>query len=228
MRTPLLVATTLLIGGGAVYALGRTYGASRAEQRAALPGDDVVAGPTVVCTHAITIDAPPERVWPWLVQIGWHRGGWYTARWVDRLLFPDNQASANRVIPELQQLKIGDFIPDGPPQTECGFTVLDVEPRQRLMLRSTTHLPLAWRRRNLAALEWTWVFVLRPVEHGTRTRFLFRWRARTTPWWLRLMCHAVVVPADLVMSRDMLRGVRIRAERLPQTAPPTERNTITD
>jgi hypothetical protein len=48
-----------------------------------LPGDDIGPDPQVVTNHAITIDAPPESVWPWLVQMGWHPAGWCTARWVD-------------------------------------------------------------------------------------------------------------------------------------------------
>jgi hypothetical protein len=72
----------------------------------------------VVTNHAITIPAPPARVWPWLVQMGWHRRGRYTARWVDRLLFLGNWPSATRLVPELQRpLRAGDRIPDGPPDT---------------------------------------------------------------------------------------------------------------
>src|SRR4029079_6912492 len=95
-------------------------------------------------THAATINATPEQIWPWLIQVGWHRGGWYTARWVDRLLFPANEASADRIIPELQHCEVGDFIPDGPPETECGFDVEQVVPYRHLVLRSTSHLPRRW------------------------------------------------------------------------------------
>ena len=70
-----------------------------AERAAALPGDELVVDPQIVCTHAVTIAAGADRIWPWLVQMGWHRGGWYTARWVDRLLFPANRASADRILP---------------------------------------------------------------------------------------------------------------------------------
>ncbi len=84
-----------------------------AERAATLPGDNIVADPNVVTDHAITIDAPPAAVWPWLVQMGWGRGGWYTARWVDRLLFPTTGRSAERIIPELQDIGVGTFIPDG-------------------------------------------------------------------------------------------------------------------
>jgi hypothetical protein len=218
LTTAMMVAAAL---GAAVHRLGRTYGSTRDERRMTLPGDDLVFDPTVVCTHATTINTPPERVWPWLLQVGWHRGGWYTARWVDRLLFPDNWPSADRVIPELARLALGDFVPDGSPETRCGFTVIDLQPERFLLLRSTSHLPLSWRQRGLAGLDWTWVFRLQPVDGGTGTRFVFRWRADVHPWWMRLATHALIVPADLVMSRDMLRGLRRRAERsgLPAAGP---------
>jgi hypothetical protein len=91
--------------------LGRTYGATREECRRALPGDHLIRHPMAVTTHAITIGVPPERIWPWLTQMGWHRGAWYTARWVDRLLFPANRPSADRILPESQHLQVGGRIP---------------------------------------------------------------------------------------------------------------------
>jgi hypothetical protein len=76
------------------------------------------------------------------------------------------------------------------------------------VLRSESHLPLTWRRRGRARLLWSWSFELHPVEDGRATRLVFRWRARTRPWWLTAGTHLLVVPADLVMSRGMLRGLR--------------------
>ncbi len=210
VAVPMILAGTVF---EVLYRLGRGYGAEPAERAAALPGDGLTPGADVVCTHATTINAPPRRVWPWLQQVGWHRGGWYTARWVDQLLFPDHWASADELIPNYQHLAVGDFIPDGAPETGCGFTVEELQPERYMLLRSTTHLPRSWRNRGIAALDWTWVFLVEPLDGGTRTRFIFRWRAQTHPWWLRLLCHAVVVPADFLMSRDMLRGLRQRAER---------------
>jgi hypothetical protein len=198
--------------------LGRASGSTAAERAAGMPGDDLVARPTAVTDHAITIDAPPEAVWPWLVQMGWHRAGWYTARWVDRLLFPANWPSATRVVPELQGLEIGDFVPDGPPETECGLYVVALEPERTLVLRSTSHLPASWRRTERAALDWSWAFALEPVDGGRRTRFHFRSRWWTRPWWLTAGGWLLVVPADHVMARSMLHGVRVRAERLASEA----------
>lgn len=216
-RVRVLAPVGILAGYAVIHRLGRTYGSTALERAAALPGDDLVRNPQVVADHAITIDATPTAVWPWLVQVGWHRGGWYTARWVDALLFPANRASAEVVIPELQGLAVGDVIPDGPPESGCEFVVADLEPDVRLVLHSTSHLPLTWRTRLGASVDWSWVFVLSPLEDGTRTRFHFRWRARTAPWWVRALSWTFVVPADLVMSHDMLRGIKRRAETGPQS-----------
>ncbi|WP_350277861.1 hypothetical protein [Kribbella sp. HUAS MG21] len=200
---------------GLIY-LGRAYGSTAAERRMRLPGDDIVAEPKVQTDHAVTVDAPPSAVWPWLVQMGWGRGGWYTARWVDRLLFPANGPSADRIVQELQDIDVGAFIPDGPPETECGLDVVEFESERVLVLRSNSHLPLSWRDR--ATLDWTWAFVLTPTGGGRCTRFHFRSRWVTQPWWFTLSGWLGVVPADFVMSRAMLRGVKARAEKLTSAA----------
>ncbi len=206
----LLAAGAAVVGEAVLIHLGRTYGSTARERDLMLPGDRIVGRPQVVTDHAVTVDAPPSAVWPWLLQMGWGRGGWYTARWVDRLLFPANGPSADDIIPDLQGLSIGDFIPDGPPETECGMIVEQLEPERALVLHSNSHLPLSWRER--AELDWSWAFVLHPLDDGRRTRFHFRSRWTTAPWWFTLGGWLVVVPADFVMSRAMLRGVKERAE----------------
>ena len=209
-----VVAAAALAEAGLIR-LGLTYGSTAAERAMQLPGDTIVADPQVVTNHATTIDAPPECVWPWLVQMGWHRAGWYTARWVDRLLFPMNWPSANRIIPELQRIRVGDFIPDGAPETRCGLIVEQLDPGRSLALHSTSHLPLSWRDK--ASLDWSWAFVLLPLDAGRRTRFVFRSRWDTAPWWFTLAGWLGIVPADFVMARDMLSGVKERAQHLART-----------
>ena len=210
MRGAVITVAAATAYGGLQW-LGRTHGATRDECRRRLPGDELVERPLLTTTHATTIDAPPEAVWPWLVQVGWHRGGWYTARWVDRLLFPANDASADHIVPGLQHLEVGDWIPDGPPESRCGFVVREIAPARHLVLHSTEHLPPEFAERFGAWIDWSWVFVVEEVAPG-RTRFLFRTRARLGPRWLAAGYWLLMIPADFVMARQMCRGLRARAE----------------
>lgn len=202
---------TVVTGYAVLQWLGRTAGSTPDERAMRLPGDDLVRRPLMVTNHAVTVDARPGDLWPWLVQVGWHRGGWYTARWVDRLLFPDNRASADRIVPEWQGLAVGDWVPDGAPETECGFVVDELVPARHLVLHSTEHLPPQFRDRFGAWIDWSWAFVLRDLGDG-RTRFLFRTRARLGPAWLAAAYWLLLIPADFVMARQMLHGLRRRAE----------------
>jgi hypothetical protein len=115
------IATTLVaavVATGILQWLGRTYGSTADDRRRQLPGDELIEAPQVTTNHAKTIDAPTALVWPWLVQMGWGRGQWYTARWVDRLLFPRNGPSADVIVPELQNLNVGDKVLDGPTRSQ--------------------------------------------------------------------------------------------------------------
>jgi hypothetical protein len=194
-----------------LFALGRTSGSTREERRTTLPGDELVPHPQLVTDHAATLDAPAGRIWPWLTQMGWHRGGYYTPGWVDRWLFPDNQPSLDHLDPGLvRDLRVGDTIPDGPPGT-AEYVVTQVEAPHLLVLRSTTHVPPGWGERYGAAIDWTWVFRLTGLDDG-RTRVHLRVRGRMQPWWFRLLYVAMVTPADQVMATGMLRGLRRRVE----------------
>ncbi|HEX6315316.1 MAG TPA: hypothetical protein VFZ73_10680 [Gemmatimonadaceae bacterium] len=132
------------------------WGATADEAAEALPGDDRTPRPTVQSTRAITIDAPPEKVWPWIVQMGIERGGFYTHDWLERLLFHaryvEGRHSATRIHPELQDLKVGDLVPYG---AGAFVPVQEIEP-----VRHLVHAE-AW--------------VLRPLDGG-RTRLIVRYR----------------------------------------------------
>jgi hypothetical protein len=215
-RVGKLAAAAVVSSYAALQVLGRRAGSTVRERRAPLPGDDLVARPTMVTDHAITIDVPPEVVWPWLTQMGWHLGGYYTPRWVDRLLFPQNWSSLDHLDPALvRRLAVGDVVPDGAPGT-AWYVVAGVEAPHWLVLHSTTHVPAAWREAFGAEIGWTWTFRLTPLPgRAGRTRLQVRVRGRTTPWWLTAIYHAVIVPADFVMAMGMLRGIKARAEASP-------------
>lgn len=204
---------------GALQVLGRRLGSTAAERAARLPGDDLVPRPQLVTDHAVDVAAPPERIWPWLTQAGWHLGGWYTPAWVDRLLFPANRPSLDALDPDLvRDLRVGDAIPDGPPGTAV-YVVAEVRPPQVLVLRSTTHVPPGWDAHG-AAITWTWSLRLTPSGDGRSTRVHLRVRGRMAPWWFAATYLATIRPADAVMGPGMLRGLRRRVE----TGRPPERS----
>jgi hypothetical protein len=206
-RTTLVLGAAALVGYGCLHRLGRTAGSTSAERRAVLPGDDLVADPHMVTDHAITIGAGADEVWRW-----------YTPRWVDRLLFPGNWASLDRLDPRLvRELRVGDRIPDGPPGT-AEYRVARVERPRTLVLHSTTHVPPGWDERYDARIDWTWSFDLRELPAGT-TRVHLRVRGRMSPPWFAALYLALVVPADYVMAVGMLRGL---AERVERDLPPAD------
>jgi len=212
-RIPVLTAATAAAGYAAVQVLGRRAGSTATERAMDLPGDDLVPDPQLVTDHAVTIRAAPEDVWPWLSQMGWHRGGYYTPRWVDRLFFPGNRPSLDHLDPDLvRDLQVGDTVPDGPPGT-ASYVVTEVDAPTLLLLRSTTHIPPGWAERYDARITWTWCFRLSRAAGGTRVHV--RVRGRMSPWWFAALYLAAIVPADLVMATGMLRGLKQRAEAAP-------------
>jgi len=99
VRKVLLIVVLLkLVAWTWLCYLGRMWGSTMEERRRRLPGDELIPDARIIGDHAIEIDTPVAAVWPWLVQVGWHRAGWYTYRWVDRLLFPDNLPSSDFIV----------------------------------------------------------------------------------------------------------------------------------
>jgi hypothetical protein len=212
VRVVVGAGAAVLATGAVLQVLGRRAGSTADERAARLPGDELVRRPQMVMDHAITVAARPDEVWPWLMQMGWHLGGWYTPRWVDRLLFPDNWASLERLDPRLvRELRVGDVVPDGGPGT-AHFRVAGVEPPELLVLGSRTHVPPEWGRSDRRArIAWTWTFCLSDLP-GSATRVHLRVRGHMSPWWLTAFYVVAIVPSDFVMSRGMLRGLKERAE----------------
>jgi hypothetical protein len=205
------------------------FGATREEERMPLPGDDVVASPLLKTTHAITIDAAPEEVWPWLMQIGQGRAGFYSdSPWWDacvdlyyRLLSREqgrtpvgySGRNTQRIVPAWQDLREGEAILDGPPGTAC-YIVRKIEPNRLLLLFTDTHLPfmLPARFRPRVSGELSDAFLLAPLDRG-RTRVLRRMRVTCSPLAFRLIAVPIVlVWGELITARNFLRGLKRRAE----------------
>lgn len=191
------------------------HGASRDELQRPLPGDHLVAKPKLGYTRAITIEAPAEQVWPWLAQFGQGRGGFYSYDTLENLIGCGIH-SVDRILPERQEVAVGDLIRSGRDNQPC-WQVVEVDPPHHLVLigAGTPAQPEAPEivddvpERGYVASTWQWV--LEPIDDGQRTRLIVRQRATFSPNQ-SLLWH-VVEPLNYVMEHRMLRGIRDRAER---------------
>ena len=175
------------------------WGAAPPDLARAMAGDSLLPDWTYSGTMAVNVDARPEHVWPWLVQIGYQRGGLYSYDWLDRLVGYLDRPSATRILPEFQHLAVGDRIPLGHGPS---WPVAVLEPNRALVLDM----------RNIGGIEWVWQFGLDPVDEA-RTRLVSRSRVRARSVWARLLTHAIE-PAGFLMTRRMLLGLKERAEAL--------------
>lgn len=179
-----------------------TWGATAAEVARRLPGDELLEPADIVATRAIGIDAPPSAIWPWLVQMGPGRAGAYTYDWIENL-FGLNMHSADRIVPEWQELEVGEVLRsrEGRP----GMRVEIFEPERVLSSRSE-------------AGDWVWTFALEP-QNGS-TRLISRNRISITGAAAgQRLGMLVMEPGSLVMERKMLLGIKSRAERLAAEPP---------
>src|SRR4051812_738475 len=171
-----------------------SWGATRAEAAAHLPGDELLGHADGQSTRAISIDAPPSAVWPWLAQMGPSpRGGAYTYDWIENLLRLDMH-SVDRVLPEFQHPQVGATISLGANR----MRLERVEPER----------VLAWRAEDG---NWVWTFVLSERDRRTRLISRNRFRLLTLPARIGML---PMEPGSLVMERKMLLGIKQRAERL--------------
>jgi hypothetical protein len=171
------------------------WGATSAEVDQAMPGDDLVVRAAYRATRAITVDAPPEEVWPWLVQVGCLQAGFYANDLLDNLGHP----SARTILPAFQQLAIGQWVPMSPtPSDTTAFKVAGFEPNRWLLW----HQPLS-----------TWSWRLTPLPGG-RTRLVTRLRSHLDWHHPAISLFSVVLNefGDFPMMRRMLLGIRDRAE----------------
>lgn len=181
------------------------WGATDAEVSALLPGDGLVVDPAGVTTRAVTINAPPEAIWPWLAQLGQAKGGFYSYTWLENLL-GCQIVNAKVVVPAWQQVQPGDLVklaprPDAPP----AYVVAAVEPGRALVLGHRVGLSQD------PASPWsdTWQFVIVPVDAHS-SRLIVRTRSVAgTP-----LLNRALEPGVFVMEQRMLRGIKARAEGL--------------
>ena len=194
-------ATAAIVGALLARSRQLRWGATRREVAEALPGDELIADADLTATRAITVQAPADRVWPWIAQLGQGRGGLYSYDRLENLVGCDIH-SADRIVPEWQDVRVGDEVRLAP---EVGLAVAAVEPGRALVLRGGVAIGKA-----APLYDFTWSFALRDAPGGT-TRLLVRERYAYTRRWARLLVEPTEA-ISFVMSRKMLRGIKQRAE----------------
>ncbi len=200
-RSPILrkvLRVSLLIGSFLVVLFCVTYrpwelhyGATREEIGRQMPGDEIVENPTFNATRAITIKAAPEDIWPWIVQIGYGKAGFYSHDWLDNA----GISSAKEVIPEYQSLQAGDVIQLTKQET---IRVESLDPNRSLVLVYGSE----------SSPVFTWVWGLYPSDRE-RTRMVVRLRWHQDRARERIMTRLF----EIIMMKRHLRGIRKRAVR---------------
>jgi len=214
----MLAAAGVTAAGVGVWAALRprtlAWGATSDEVVRPLPGDDLVANPLYVTTRAITVKATAAAVWPWLVQLGQNRGGFYTYDALENVMGLHIH-SADAIRPEWQDLHAGEDYVTLDADAHMKMTIAVLEPGRAFVLRSGApgEPPQAPRSFFKGELAWSWGFYLEPLDAGT-TRLIIRCRAAWADTLAaRLAKPALLEPVHFVMEEGMLRGIRERAQR---------------
>lgn len=193
------------------------------------PGTRFIDDPVIDCRYDIEIRAAPAEIWPWIVQMGYHRAGWYIDAWWDRVIIeqfwrrvvprearPVYQRPADTILPQYQDLSIGDRIPDGPPGSAY-YDVVGLERDRLLLLYATSHFDymapgFVYKTRLAPRGAFCWAFILSDLSPGL-SRLTSWWQAAVRPRWVALLIRPLLAPVDRAHQRQILRGVKRRAER---------------
>jgi hypothetical protein len=176
------------------------WGATDEEVERAMPGDDLVEGARDVTTRAVTIQATPADIWPWLVQMGYQRGGLYSNDWIDKVMGVLDEPSSWEIMPEFQHLEAGDVIPIGGSGPD--WPVKSIEPYRSLVLDIRD-----------PGVDISWSFGLYELDQE-HTRFVLRIRIRVAPLMQVISFLPILDFGAFLMVRWMLLGIKARAEAL--------------
>ncbi len=186
------------------------WGATEEEIGMLLPGDELVQDPKISATHAVTVHAPAEKIWPWLAQLGQGRGGFYSYDFIENLMGLDIHNS-DRLLPEYQNIHAGDKIPFASQGMDVPVAI--AEPNEALVLHGDTRLgeaPCPMNPGEYFAISWG--FYLKPAGHSA-TRLIERWKADWSPSLKNtVFMHGLLEPGAFFMERKMLLGIKQRAE----------------
>ena len=223
IRAALLAVISAMVAAAIAYIVAirpkvRAWGVQPGEGDLPLPGDDLIPDPSAVETRGITINGSPASVWPWLVQMGYERGGWYSYDAMDQKHPP-----AERILPEFQSLNAGDILPFG---VGSGFRAAVVEPERALVLDLDTDLaraqldqaiaegkiPEPSKRTSFPDFAVSWTFFLKPTEDG-QTRLIERFRAKAPGnAAAKAVLGEIMGTGIVLMTRKQMLGIKERVE----------------
>jgi hypothetical protein len=188
------------------------WGATLAEVERQLPGDEFIPKPKINATHALTIQASIDRVWPWIAQIGQGRGGFYSYEFIENAIGLDIR-NADRIFPEFQHPHVGELLPFA---SGFGVPYAIVEPPHTLVIHGDTRRGGAgippMRPGDYVDVSWGWY--LQAIDDNT-TRFVERWRADWSSNPFNFLAYRVFLePTAFIMERKMLLGIKARAEHM--------------
>ena len=212
MNKPTLLAILSGIGAAlyltAIRPCITRWGATDTEARRMLPGDEFTPEARFISTHAITINAPPDKIWPWIVQIGNERAGWYSYRFVELLVNDGkllDEGASYRILPQFQAIQANDLIPVG----NEAFKVIAVEPNHFLALK--TGFDMVEDANSADRTHSGFNFVLEPIDSQT-TRLFARARFVSRSLLETLVLLSFLEPGHFIMQTKMLHGIKQRAE----------------
>ena len=191
-----LVAALLIVAFAVIIPWIHTWGATPQEVALQYPGDETCPQPIVNWTHGITINAPPEKVWPWIAQLGERRGGYYSYTFIENLVAGgDLYHNADRILPEFHNPQPGDVMIGG------ALKVREVKPGQYLLADSS-----------VPDMGWTWLWLISPTGGG-KTRLVVRTRIQPPAGPASNPVVGLVMDAGgFVMENRMMQGLKARAE----------------
>ncbi len=191
------------------------WGSSQSELHRKWPGDDLILNPIYESTHAVTINAAASRVWPWLLQIGQNRGGFFSYDWLENLAGADIH-TINHIVPELQRIETGDLVLLAP---NIGLVVWEVIPEHALVLRAmdpNTGKAVSPDINANFFTDSTWTFIIDERGEGV-TRLIARFRMDGNPRVvLKEAIHYLLETPHFIMQRKMLLGIKRLAEQMNQ------------
>jgi proline iminopeptidase len=230
IRAVLLALVSAIVAATVTYIVAirpkiRAWGLDPADTQLPLPGDDLIPEPSATETRGISISAPPASIWPWLVQMGYERGGWYSYDALDQKHPP-----AEAILPEFQSLDVGQIVPFG---VGSGFRAAVVEPERALVFYLDAELarklldeaiaegkiPESSRRTSFPEFAVSWSFFLKPTDDG-QTRLIERLRVKTpgnAP--VKAIMGEIMGTGIVLMTRKQMLGIKERVER-PQIFDP--------